>query len=149
MATMTEQMTEEHLRNVFSEIKGPQGKNRAFINFSDFEKACLKYKPACLKQIIQESEESGNRDELIAHFEEHFRNICECVSPTVENVATSPKFGGDNGETKPTDEDDLLGDLGNTSIDEGERAALPQKKKLKKRPTPHYLTATAASKAMQ
>ena len=148
---MKEQMTEEHLRNVFNEIKGPQGKNRAFINFSDFEKACIKYKPACLKQIIQDCEESGKREELTSEIEEHFRNICESCSPSVENDAVSPKFGGaPAGDDEPAgEEDDLLGDLGNNSIDEGARAALPQKKKLKKRPTPHYLTATAASKAMQ
>ena len=135
-------ITEEHLREVFSDIKSAQGKHRAYINFEDFKSACLKYKPACMQQMILESESSGNQEKLNAEIEEHFRNICESQSPEVENVSNSPKFGNAH------EEEDLLGDLGNNSVDEKVQTR-PTQKKLKKRPVPHYLTATAASKAMQ
>lgn len=83
---------------------------------------------------------------MLGEIEEHFRNICESCSPVFENneEPVSPKF------KRGEDEDDLLGDLGNTSTDEGVSAAKPTTaKKLKKKPLPHYLTSTNASKAMQ
>ena len=52
------------------------------------------------------------------------------------------------------DDDDILCDLGNNSIDEGPAAKMPVAsapknatvRKLKKKPMPHYLTGTAASR---
>ena len=95
-------------------------------------------------QLIQSSKDSGNDEALLAEIEEHFRNIVESCSPVLEEDGgkTSPRFRNDD--------EDLLGDLGNCSTDEGKTAkAIPKPKKLKQRPTPHYLTATAASRAMQ
>ena len=64
---------------------------------------------------------------MLSEIEEHFRNICESCSPVFENneEPVSPKF------SRLQDEDDLLGDLGNTSTDEGVRAAKPTAKKHK------------------
>lgn len=83
---------------------------------------------------------------MLGEIEEHFRNICESCSPVFENneEPVSPKF------SQGKDEDDLLNDLGNTSTDEGVRAEKPTAKKLKKKkPVPHYLISTNASKAMR
>lgn len=63
--------------DVFSDIKSARGKHRAYINFDDFKDACIKYKPACLKQLILETEANGKSEELNSEIEEHFRNICE------------------------------------------------------------------------
>lgn len=87
--------------------------------------------------------------------EEHFRNICESCSPIIDNIkevedgSSSPKFAnGTNGNE--VDDEDLIGDLGNTSLEEGKRASRPiVKTKPKPRPVPHYLTGTAASRAME
>ena len=81
-------------------------------------------------------------------------NIFIHCSPIIDNIkeesgSSSPKFAnGTNGNE--VDEDDLIGDLGNTSIEEGKRASRPVvKTKPKPRPVPHYLTGTAASRAME
>ena len=67
-----------------------------------------------------------------------------------EDQQSSPRFNG--AATKGLEDDDLLCDLGNSSLDEGIKASKPvvqvKPKKLKQRPTPHYLTGTAASRAM-
>lgn len=90
-------------------------------------------------------QESGPH--LQEEIEEHFRNICESCSPIFDkaddvqnNGSSSPKFAAAA--------DDLLCDLGNVSLDEGPRMT-PVKTKLKKKPIPHYLRGTKASKAMQ
>lgn len=142
-------MTEQHLRDVYNDLKGIEGRNRAYVVFDDFKRACLKYQPACLQPMIQASADQGTDQDLLIEIEEHFRNIVESCSPILENTAddqSSPKFKAAGGE-----DDDLLGDLGNSSLDEGKTAKpMPVKaKKLKVRPTPHYLTGTAASRAMQ
>jgi hypothetical protein len=75
---------------------------------------------------------------LEGEIEDHFRNICESYSPVFDNnepQQNSPKFNRPDG-----DDDELLGDLGNSSMDEGVRAITTIKaKKLKKKPRPHYL----------
>lgn len=149
MSTTQEQVTEEHLRDVFNDLKGIEGRNRAYVIFEDFKRACLKYQPACLQPLIQASKDQGSEQDLLAEIEEHFRNIVESCSPILENGnddQASPRFKPASG-----DDDDLLGDLGNTSTDEGKTAkpVAVKAKKLKVRPTPHYLTGTAASRAMQ
>ena len=78
--------------------------------------------------------------------EEHFRNICESCSPIIDGTS-SPKFA--NGTNGNEEEEDLIGDLGNTSIEEGKRAKPVVKTKPKPKPVPHYLTGTAASRAME
>jgi hypothetical protein len=75
--------------------------------------------------------------------EEHFRNICESFSPVVRNKNESPSFAA----AAQADHDLSMGDIAENVMDEG---ASPQPvKKLKKRPTPHYLASTTASKAMR
>ena len=56
--------------------------------------------------------------------------------------------GSGAGAAKEADED-LIGDLGNIAIDEGPRSKPILKTKPKPKPVPHYLTGTAASRAMQ
>ena len=82
--------------------------------------------------------------------EEHFRNICESCSPIVDKDAASNAnaAGSGAGAAKEAD-DDLIGDLGNIAIDEGPRSKPILKTKPKPKPVPHYLTGTAASRAMQ
>ena len=80
----------------------------------------------------------GKESELETEIEEHFRNICESYSPVFDNnePQISPRFNRPEGD----DDDELLGDLGNSDMDEGVRAVKPKSaKKLKKKPTPHYL----------
>ena len=136
------------MRDVFDEIKGRDGRNRAYINFDDFKRACVEYKPECLKEMIEESLAKGTLDELASEIEEHFRNICESCSPTVDQAEaakhgpSSPSFANKN-----DDGDDLLDDLGNMSIDEGVQSK--PVKKFKPKPVPNYLKNTAASRAQQ
>lgn len=77
-------------------------------------------------------------------FEEHFRNICETFSPTIEKENGSPKFAA----SSQADHDLSLCDIGENSLDEGVTAKPVIVKKLKKRPAPQYLKTTAASRAM-
>ena len=145
---MQEQITDQHLRDVFNEIKGgTAGRLRACINFEDFKRVCYQYKPACLKQMILE----GAVAEVNAELEEHFRNICESCSPvfdtndTNDHDSSSPKFAN-----KDIDED-LLCDLGNNSLDEGTTVKpMPTPtKKLKQKPEPSSYRGKTASRAMQ
>ena len=66
MATVREQITDEHLRSVFNEIKGVEGKHRSYINYNDFKNACLRFKPACLKQLIIDSQSAQQLEILDA-----------------------------------------------------------------------------------
>lgn len=145
MATVKEQITDENLLEVFNDIKGSECGNKPYANYRSFRAACIRYSPGCLAEVIQEK----NQGPLNNMMEEHFRNICESFSPVIdqnENQPKSPRFA------KGDEEDDILGDLGNNSMDEGVSAKPMQQtkvKKLKPRPIPHYLTGTAASRAMQ
>ena len=59
--------------------------------------------------------ERGTQSALNGEIEEHFRNICESLSPVFdknEDEPKSPRFA----------DDDILNDLGNNSIDEGVKA---------------------------
>jgi hypothetical protein len=51
---------------VFNEIKGVEGKHRAYINYEDFKRACIRFKPTCLKQLITESQERSYYGDLEA-----------------------------------------------------------------------------------
>ena len=115
------EITDAHLWSVFNEIKGADA-SRNFITFDDFKRACLQYRPTCLKNMILNSMDVENDQDLIELIENHFANICESCAPVVpdqETEASSPKFAG--GE--PEGDTSLLDDLGN--IDEGPTAALP------------------------
>ena len=84
---------------------------------------------------------------LQQEIEDHFRNICESCSPLVDKDAANKGIGAGGDATREAEED-LIGDLGNVSIDEGPRSKPIIKTKPKPKPVPHYLTGTAASKAM-
>jgi len=135
MASIQEQITDQHLRDVFNDIKGTEGRHRAYINYDDFKRACLSVQPPCLEQMIHESVYRGSAADLNEQIEEHFRNICESCSPVFDkndNEQSSPKV-------KNADDEDLLCDLGNASLDEGPKASMPAKK-LKMKPLPQKLT---------
>ena len=116
-ANNMEEVTDLNLHDVFNDIKGTEGRQRAFVIFDDFKKACIKYELPCLQPQIQQSKQTGDDSELTQEIEDHFRNICESCSPVFDNVegqGNSPKFAGGENE-------DMLDDLGNT--DEGVTAA--------------------------
>lgn len=124
--TKKEEVKDEHLSEVFKEIKGIDGAFRDYINFEDFKTACMRHKPACLLNNLDSDT-----------IEEHFRNICESCNPVFDNDGAAV-------------EEDLAGDLGNAGANPRKPASKYGKsqpvRNLKKRPTPHYLTGTAASR---
>ena len=72
----------------------------------------------------------------MSEIEEHFRNICETFSPTVENNGGSPKFSGSGGTQ--ADHDLSLCDIAEAPAEEN--AVAKPIKKLKIRPTPNLLS---------
>ena len=57
--SMEVEITDSHLWSVFNEIKGADA-NRNFITFDDFKRACLQYRPACMKHMILNSLDAAN-----------------------------------------------------------------------------------------
>ena len=93
---MEVEITDTHLWSVFNEIKGAEV-NRNYITFDDFKRACLQYRPTCLKHMILNSSDTANDTELNELIENHFANIWESCAPVVPNQDTqssSPKFAG-------------------------------------------------------
>ena len=94
--SMEVEITDAHLWSVFNEIKGADA-NRSYINFEDFKRACLQYRPACMKHMILNSTDVAHDPELTELIENHFANICESCAPVVpeqDTQASSPKFAG-------------------------------------------------------
>ena len=59
MATVKEQITDEHLIEVFNDIKGTECGNKPYANYRSFRAACIQYSPGCLAEVIQEKNQGA------------------------------------------------------------------------------------------
>ena len=77
--------------DVFTEIKGNgEGRRRAFMVFDDFKRACLKYKPECIMDRVQNLPgDRGQNDSIIDDIVlEFYINIVENFYGVVDEDLT-------------------------------------------------------------
>ena len=100
---------------------------RSYVNFTDFMEAIKKYKPACLKQQLEDAAlNRANANSFELECEEHFRNICESGAQELDEDDMNQEtfetdFGrnitvGLSGDGRPSESSDMNVDEETTPI---------------------------------